>query len=140
MCISNLYDPYVELATDVFQSRNPVLFKALRDFLTGLPSSSCGEDILTAAFHQLALNDTEACRWLLRNSFDLLPEIDFVEQAMGLAKMLLQSKGFLFGQDFSFDSNGQITLCNKAKSGLFAGTSVGDRLLLEEILHIYIYD
>jgi hypothetical protein len=137
MCISNLCDPYVELATDVFQSRNSVLFKALRDFLTGLPNSSCGKDILTAAFHRLALTDVEACRWLLRNSYDLLPEIDFVEQAIGLAKALLQAKSFVLGQDFSFDPDGQITLSDKAKAGLFAGTSAGDRLLLEEILHIY---
>jgi hypothetical protein len=137
MCISNLCDPYVELATDVFKSQNPVLFKSLRDFLTGLPNSSCGEDILTAAFHQLALTDADACRWLLRNSDNLLPEIDFVGQAMGLVKALLQAKGFLLGQDFSFDSSGQITLCDKAKSGLFVGTSVGDRLLLEEILQIH---
>jgi hypothetical protein len=137
MCISNLCDPYVELATDVFKSQNPGLFKSLRDFLTGLPNSSCGEDILTAAFYQLALTDVDACRWLLRNSYNLLPEIDFVGLAMGLVKTLLQTKGFLLGQDFSFDSRGQITLCDKAKSGLFAGTSVGDRLLLEEILQIY---
>jgi hypothetical protein len=137
MCISNLCDPYVELATDVFKSQNPVLFKSLRDFLTGLPNSICGEDILTAAFYQLALTDVDACRWLLRNSYNLLPEIDFVGLAMGVFKTLLQTKGFLLGQDFSFDSSGQITLCDKAKSGLFAGTSVGDRLLLEEILQIY---
>jgi hypothetical protein len=137
MCISNLCDPYVELATDVFRSRNPVLFKSLRDFLTGLPNSSCGEDILTAAFHRLALLDVESCRWLLQNSFDLLPEIDFVEQAIDLAKALLQDNGFLLGQDFSFESDGKITLSDKAKASLFAESSACDRLLLEEILQIY---
>jgi hypothetical protein len=137
MCISNLCDPYVELATDVFQSRNPVLFRALRDFLTGLPNSSCGEDILTAAFHRLALMDIEACRWLLRNSYALLPEIDFTEKAVDLAKTLLTDKGFLLGQDFSFDPSGKETLSDKAKASLFASSSVYVRLLLEEILHIY---
>jgi hypothetical protein len=73
----------------------------------------------------------------LRNSYDLLPEIDFVEQAIGLAKALLQAKSFLLGQDFSFDPDGQITLTDKAKAGLFVGTSVGDRLLLEKALHIH---
>ncbi len=137
MCISNLRDPYVELATDVFKSQNPLLFKALRDFLTGLPNSNCGEDILTAAFRQLALTDTEAGRWLLRNSSVLLPEIDFIKQAMDLAKTLLKDKGFILGQDFSFDPIEQITLSDEAKACLLAGSSVCDRLLLEEILHIY---
>jgi hypothetical protein len=137
MCISNLCDPYVELATDVFQSQNPVLFKSLRDFLTGLPNSSCGEDILMVAFQRLILKDVEACRWLLQNSYDLLPEIDFMEQAIDLAKTLLMDKGFLLGQDFSFGSNGKITLSDIAKAGLFEGSSVCDRLLLEEILQIH---
>jgi hypothetical protein len=137
MCISNLCDPYVELATDVFQSQNPVLLKSLRDFLTGLPTLFCQENILTAAFYQLALTDIEACRWLLQNSYDLLPEIDFVEQAVELAKTLLKAKGFLLGQDFSFEPSGQIALSEKVKAELFAGISVCDRLLLEEMLQIH---
>jgi hypothetical protein len=137
MCISNLCDPYVELATDVFKSQNPVLLKSLRDFLTGLPNSSCGEDILTAAFHRLALTDVEACRWLLRNSYDLLPEIDFVGQAIELARTLLEAKGFLLGQDFSLGPSGQIIFSGSSKDGLFSGISSYDRLLIEEILQIY---
>jgi hypothetical protein len=137
MCISNLCDPYVELATDVFKSQNPVLFKSLRDFLTGLPTSICQENILTAAFHRLTLTDVEACRWLLRNSYDLLPEIDFVEQAIELAKTLLKTKGFLLGKDFNFEPSGKIALSEKAKAELFIGASVCDRLLLEEMLQIH---
>jgi hypothetical protein len=137
MCISNLCDPYVELAMDVFKSQNPVLFKSLRDFLTGLPNSSCGEDILTMAFHRLAMTDVEACRWFLRNSCDLLPEVNFVEQVTELAQTSLQSKGFLLEQDFSLEPGKRMILSAKAKEGLFAGISACDRLLIEEILQIY---
>jgi hypothetical protein len=122
---------------DVFKSQNPVLFKSLRDFLTGLPNSSCGEDILTMALHQLAVTDVDACRWFLRNSCNLSPEIDFVEQATELARTLLEAKGFLLDQDFSLDSSGRIILSGKAKDGLFSGISIGDRLLIEEILQLY---
>jgi hypothetical protein len=137
MCISNLCEPYVELAIDVFKSRNPVLLKSLKDFLNGLPNSICREDILIAAFHQLATTDTGAYRWLLQNSCSLLPEIDFVEQATELAKTLLDKQGFASGQDFSFEPNGQIILSDKAKAGLLLETSLCDRLLLEEILQIH---
>jgi hypothetical protein len=136
MCISNLCNPYIELATDVFKSQNPMLLKSLRDFLTGLPHPNCEENIITAAFHQLALTDIEACRWLLRNSYALLPEVDFVTQAIDLATTLLHAQGFLSGKDFSFESSRQLVLTDKAKASLWAKSSVGDRLLLEEVLHI----
>jgi hypothetical protein len=137
MCISNLCDPYVELATDVFKSQNPLFLKSLRDFLTGLPYSSCKEKIFIEAFHQLALIDVGACRWLLHNCDDLLPEVDFTEQAIERVKILLHAQGFMVGLDFSFESNQQLTLSAQAKARLFVGISVCDRLLLEEMLHIY---
>jgi hypothetical protein len=122
---------------DVFKSQNPVLFKFLRDFLTGLPNSSCGDDILTMALHRLAVTDVDACRWFLRNSYDLLPEVNFIEQVTELAQTLLQSKGFLLEQDFNFEPGKRMILSVKAKEGLFAGISAFDRLLIEEILHLY---
>jgi hypothetical protein len=121
---------------DVFKSQNPVLFKALQDFLAGLPNASCEEDILTMALHRLAVTDAEACRWFLRNSSALLPEMNFVEQATELAQAFLQANGFLLKQDFSLEPGGQIILSARAKERLLVGSSTYDRLLLEEFLRI----
>jgi hypothetical protein len=137
MCLSNLCEPYIELAMDVFKTQNKALLKSLKDFLTGLPNSSCVERVLTTAFQQLAVMDSQACRWLLRNSCVLLPEVDLVEQAIQLAQTLLQAQGFVLGQDFSFEPSGRITLREKVRARLYGGNSVYDRLLLEEIVHIH---
>jgi hypothetical protein len=137
MCLSNLCEPYIELAMDVFKTQNKALLKSLKDFLTGLPNSSCVERVLTTAFQQLAVMDSQACRWLLRNSCILLPEVDLVEQAIQLAQTLLQAQGFVLGQDFSFEPSGRITLREKVRARLYGGNSVYDRLLLEEIVHIH---
>jgi hypothetical protein len=137
MCLSKLCEPYVELAMDVFKTQNKTLLKSLKDFLTGLPNSSCVEEVLTAAFQQLAGMDSEACRWLLRNSCALLPEVDLVEQAIQLAQTLLQAQGLVLGQDFSFAPSGQIALREKVRARLYGGNTVYDRLLLEEIVHIH---
>jgi hypothetical protein len=137
MCLSNLCEPYVELAMDVFKTRNKILLKSLKDFLTGLPNSNCVEKVLTTAFQQLSVMDSEACRWLLRNSCVLLPEVDLVEQAIQLAQTLLQAQGFELGRDFSFEPSGRITLRGKVRAGLYGENSVCDRLLLEEIIHIH---
>jgi hypothetical protein len=137
MCLSDLCEPYVELAMDVFKAQNKALLKSLKDFLTGLPNSSCVEKVLTTAFQQLAVMDSEACRWLLRNSCLLLPEVDLVEQAIQLAQTLLQAQGFVLDQDFSFASSGRITLRTKGRARFYEENSVYDRLLLEEIIHIH---
>jgi hypothetical protein len=137
MCLSNLCEPYIELAMDVFKTQNKALLKSLKDFLTGLSNSSCVEQVLTTAFQQLAVMDSEACRWLLRNSCFLLPEVDLVEQAIQLAQTLLQAQGFILGQDFSFEPSGRITLREKVRARLYGGSSVCDRLLLEEIIQIH---
>lgn len=137
MCLTKLCEHYVELAMDVLKTQNKILLKSLKDFLTGVPNSSCIEEVLTTAFQQLAVMDIEACRWLLRNSCVLLPEVDLVEQAIQLAQTLLQAQGFVLGQDFSFEPSGRISLRRKVRVRLYGENSVYDRLLLEEIVHIH---
>jgi hypothetical protein len=137
MCLTKLCEHYVELAMDVLKTQNKILLKSLKDFLTGVPNSSCIEEVLTTAFQQLAVMDIEACRWLLRNSCVLLPEVDLIEQAIQLAQTLLQAQGFVLGQDFSFEPSGRICLRSKVRAGLYTEHSIYDRLLLEEIVHIH---
>jgi len=134
MCITNVCELYIELALDVFKSQKTTLLKSLTDFLVGLPTSDCGEDILMQAFKQLAMTDTEACQWLLKHSSVLLPEIDFEARAMELARALLLTKGFQLGTDFRIGQRGQIILSDQNKSELLTGRSLGDRLLLDQIL------
>lgn len=136
MCLANTYDPHLEIAVDVFKSQNAALLIALKDFLTVLPNPKCVEEVLTAAIYQLAKTDPDACRWVLRNSSYLKPEVDLVEVASNLALTKLQKQGFVPDKDFKFEPNSRLQVSEKAKAGLMEDNSVGDRLLLEEILQL----
>jgi hypothetical protein len=137
MCLSNSYEPHIGLAIDVFKTQNPALLISLKDFLTVLPNPKCVEEVLVAAIYQLAETDIDACRWLLRNCYYLEPEVDLVELTMNLALTKLQKQGFVPGQDFKVETNGQLQIVQEAKTRLMIEDSVGDRLLLEELLPVY---
>ncbi len=136
MSLANSHEPHVELAVDVFKTRNKVLVNSLKDFLTVLPTAKCIEAVLIAALYQLAETDAEACRWLFRNSYYLEPELDLVEMAVALAFTKLQNQGFVLGQDFKFEPNRRLQVNQEAKTRLMLGNSACDRLLLEEILQV----
>ncbi|MEW6497305.1 MAG: hypothetical protein AB1589_33100 [Cyanobacteriota bacterium] len=136
MCLAKTYETHLELAIDVFKSQNPALIIALKDFLTVLPNPKCIEDVLTAAIYKLAKTEPDACRWILRNPCYLKPEVDLVELANQLALTKLQQQGFVLDQDFKFESNSHLQVTEKAKAGLMENNSVGDRLILEEILQV----
>ena len=136
MCLAKTYDIHLELAVDVFKSQNPALIISLKNFLTVLPNPQCVEDVLTAAIYTLAKIEPEACRWILRNSYYLKPEVDLVEFASNLALTKLQNQGFVVNQDFKLESNSHLQVTEKAKAGLMDDNSDGDRLLLEEILQV----
>lgn len=137
MCVTNTCEPHVELAIDVFKSQTPALLSSLKDFLTVLPSPKCVEEVLALAIYKLADTDPDACRWLLRHPHYLQPELDLVELTMKLALAKLQNQGFVPGQDFRFESDGQLYMSERAKTKLTIGNSVGERLLLEEILQVH---
>lgn len=136
MCLAQTYDIHLELAIDVFKSQNPTLIISLKNFLTVLPNAKCVEDVLTAAIYKLAKTEPETCRWILRNSFYLKPEVDLLEVASKLAMTKLQKQGFVLNQDFTFEQNSRLQVSDKAKAGLLVENSAGDRLILEEILQI----
>ena len=76
MPLSNLHEVLVEIAVDVFKTQNLALLSSLKDFLTVLSSSKSIEQVLAAASYQLAENDPQAFRWLLRHAGYLQPELD----------------------------------------------------------------
>ena len=136
MCLAKTDDIHLELAVDVFKSQNPALIISLKNFLTVLPNPQCVEDVLTAAIYVLAKTEPEACRWILRNSYYLNPEVDLVEFTNNLALKKLQNLGFVLNQDFKLEPHSHLQVTEKAKAGLMEDNSDGDRLLLEEILQI----
>jgi hypothetical protein len=136
MCLSNSYEPHIGLAIDVFKTQNPALVISLKDFLTVLPNPKCVEEVLLTAIYQLAETDIDACRWILRNSYYLEPEVYLVELTMNLALTKLQNEGFVSGQDFKVETNGQLQIVQAAKTRLMIEDSVGERLLLEELLPV----
>lgn len=134
MCLSHPTDTHIELAIDVFKTKNLALLASLKDFLTVLPNPKCVEAVLIAAIYQLAEADSDACRWLLRNSYYLEPEVDLTELTLNVALRKLHSEGFVLGQDFSVELNSRLHISAEAKSRLMIENSECDRLLLEELL------
>ncbi len=134
MCLPNTREPHIELAIDVFKSQNPILLISLKDFLTVLPNPKCVEEVLTAALYQLAETDSDACRWILRNSHYLEPELDIAAVAIQLASTKLQKQGFVLGIDFQVELNHRLQVTEQAKARLMIENSPGDRLLIEKIL------
>jgi hypothetical protein len=136
MCLLNSHKPHVDLAVDVFKTRNPALVLSLKDFLTVLPNPKFIEEVLTIALYQLAEIDPDACRWLLRNSSYLEPELDLVEVAMKFASTKLENQGFVLGEDFEFEPKRRLHISDNAKARLMIENSVCDRLLIEEVLQV----
>lgn len=136
MFLSQLTDTHIELAIDVFKTQNPSLLISLKDFLTVLPNPKCVEAVLIAAIYQLAETDSDACRWLLRNSCYLEPEVDLNELTLNVALRKLQQEGFVLGQDFKVELNSRLHISAEAKSRLMIENSECDRLLLEELLQV----
>jgi len=130
-------ESYVELAVDVLQAQHREYIQALKDFLTVLPNPRLIELVLTKAIYQLAEIDREACRWILRNSAYLMPELDVRDYAVQWVCCKLQSQGFIFNQDFWFAEPLKLELTKNAELELCQNLSIGDRLILEEIFNIY---
>lgn len=138
MCLAKAYETHIELAIDVFKTQKPALVIALKNFLAVLPNLKCVEDVLMTAIYTLATTEPETCRWILRNSYYLEPEVDLVEVARRLALVKLQKQGFILGKDFSFESNSCLQITEEAKAELMEGNSSGECLLFEEILQFRI--
>jgi hypothetical protein len=138
MCLAKAYETHIELAIDVFKTQKPALVIALKNFLTVLPNLKCVEDVLIAAIYTLATTEPDNCRWILRNSYYLNPEVDLIEVARRLALIKLQKQGFILDKDFSFESNSDLQITEEAKAGLMEDNSAGERLLFEEILQFRI--
>ncbi len=136
MCLSNANELHLDLAIDVFKTRNPALVISLKDFLTVLPNPKCVEEVLTAAVYQLAETDSDTCRWLLRNPQYLEPELDLATIAMNLVMTKLENQGFVLGRDFKFEPNSRLHITERAKTRLMIENSACDRLLLEEVLQV----
>lgn len=129
-------ESYIELAIDVFKTRDRASIKFLKDFLNVLPSPGAVEEVLVAAIYQLAESDSDACCWILCNRDYLMPELDLLAFATNLALSQLKNRGFIPERDFRVEANGQLYVREKTKTQLLMDNPIGEQLLLEEFLKI----
>lgn len=127
------YNVFRGIAVDVFKTRNLDAIQSLKKFLTALPSPSYIREALLQAIYQLAEQDSESCQWILRHHQHLEPELNVIEVAQQIATEQLQNQGLAIDQDFSFTADGKLEAVRSIKAALFK-MSIGDRLLLEEVL------
>jgi hypothetical protein len=109
------YPAFSGIAVDVFKTRNLDAIQSLKKFLTALPSPSYIREALLQAIYQLAEHDLETYQWILRHHQHLQPELSLIQVAQQVATEQLQNQGLV-------------------KAALFKRVSIGDRLLLKEIL------
>ena len=127
----------IELVFDALKLQDKALLQSLEYFFTTLLGSEYTKDILTAAMFQIAESDSEACRWALRNFYDLKLHRDVKEAVVRFAVQKLIGKGFILGQDFSVTPNSGIVINKNAKAALLEVTSASEHLFLEEILQVF---
>lgn len=130
------YQLYIEIATDVLKTQNKTQLNALKNFLTALPSPTDIEAVLAETIYQLAEVNLEACRWILRHPDYLMPELDLISLALEFSLSKLKNQGFILDKDFHLEASRQLWVSEDAKVALFSKCSVGERLLLEEILKL----
>lgn len=128
------YESFQGVAVEVFKARSLDSIRSLKKFLTALPSPSYIRRALLQAIYQLADQDPETCRWLLQHRHYLEPELNLMEVAQQVVTEQLQSQGLTLNQDFKFTLDEQLEATEPIKMTLLQEVSVGDRLLLEEIL------
>lgn len=126
----------VELIVDALKSQDKALVESFEYFFTTLFGPKYTTDILTAAVFQLAETDLDACRWALRNFYDLKLHHEIIEGIVMFAAQKLIDKGFILGQDFSINKTGEIVLTQSAKAVLMADTLSSDHIFIEEILQV----
>jgi hypothetical protein len=130
------YSAFQRVAVEVFKTQNLAAVQSLKKFLTALPSPRYIRDVLLQAIHQLAEQDPAACRWILRHHQHLEPELNLMEVAQLIATEQLQNQGLILTQDFNFTVNGSLEAGELIKTTLLEEVSIGDRLLIEEILFV----
>jgi hypothetical protein len=130
------YDAFQRVAVEVFKTRNLGAIGSLKKFLTALPSPSYIKEALLQAIYQLAEQDPETARWVLRHRQHLEPELDLIDVVQQIATERLQSQGLILTQDFDFTVDGKLEMSESTKAALLEAVSTGDRLLLEEIFFI----
>jgi hypothetical protein len=133
---SDVEESYIGLAVDILRVQDRESIQALKDFLTVLPNPCFIEDVLISAIYQLAEIDPEACRWILRHSSYLMPELDIKSYAMQWLGFKLHTLGLKFNQDFQFGETPLLQLTEQAQLALNHHLCMGDRLILQEILNL----
>ncbi len=128
------YDSFQRVAVEVFKSQNLTAIASLKKFLTALPSPSYIKDALLQSIYQLAEPEPEIARWVLHHRQHLEPELNLMDVAQQIATEQLQNRGLILTQDFDFTVDGTLEASESIKLALLEAVSLGDRLLLEEIL------
>ena len=134
--LSEGYESYIDLAVDVYKTRNFSSVQSLKNFLNCLPSPTLIEAVLAAAIAQVADTNLETYLWILQHPDYLLPELDLVDLARRCAQLRLENQGFILGKDFQFTEQIQLKISNQVKSQLWSSIPLSERLLFEALLPI----
>lgn len=94
------------------------------------------ESFLVGAVFELSLTDSNTFHWVLDNLTDWRAYTRLLEAVTRFTLKTLIVKGFIPGQDFSFNSQGKILLNENTKTAIVSDISNSDKLIIEKILLI----
>jgi len=130
------FDSSVALLVDIFKVKNKALVESCRKTFIALFGSDYTTDVMTAAVFQLAATDSDTCHWTLHTFYELDACLKLIEEALKFATQKLISLGFILGQDFSANANGEIMLNRAAKKALLENISDAAWNFLKEISQV----
>ncbi|MDV2996647.1 MAG: hypothetical protein N4J56_006301 [Chroococcidiopsis sp. SAG 2025] len=130
------FDSSVALLVDIFKLKNKAIVESCRKTFIALFGSDYTTDLMTAAVFQLAATDADTCHWTLHTFYELDACLKLIEGAFKFAIQKLISLGFILGQDFSANANGELLLNRIAKIALLENISDADWNFLKEILQV----
>jgi hypothetical protein len=110
----------VRVAVELLQTRDLRAISMLKDFLTYIPSSLSGREILTTAVIELVSASPMTICWLLDQPKGLQPEVDVSQIVIQTLSDRLTNLGFIQGQDFYRGVSQAFVLSEAAKLALFA--------------------
>jgi hypothetical protein len=131
---SELFNFSLTKIINALQTQNKTRVESCENTFIALLGANYTVNVFTAAILELSEIDTAAFRWTLENFSHLKACNYLLEAVTGLTIQKLLKAGFVLGQDFSANCQGQLLVDEKVRNFLMENNSNTERLLIQKVL------